>query len=94
MPKDKKTSKKAIIIGVVVGLVVIAGIFVGAFLYYSSMNHRYVSGRYSPNEIRGNFTLNNETLSQTSDFFSNNSNIQILQTYCQQNMIYCRYYLY
>jgi uncharacterized membrane protein YukC len=89
MPKKRKNSK-IIIIGIIVLAFVCAGT-VTYFLY--SHFHR------APNQMRfvrgyGNFTFNNETLSQTITFLNSNTNLQAMESYCQQsmNMIYCRFY--
>ncbi|MFZ1970686.1 MAG: hypothetical protein WAU65_00690 [Candidatus Nanoarchaeia archaeon] len=91
MPKGKKISKKMVIAIAIVGVVILIGSSFGIYLYLHDISHR--SSYYgSRGNFRGNFTFNNETLSQTSEFFNNNSDIQTLQSYCQGNMIYCRYY--
>lgn len=89
MPKEKKKSKGLMIAIIIASsiIVIIAASF-GVYLYLHEMsNHRFVSQRRS-----GNFSFNNETLSQTAEFFNNNTNLQTLQSYCQQNMPYCEYY--
>lgn len=90
MPKRKKISNKMIIGIVIAGVIIVIGASFGIYLYLHEINHNNYTG--NRRNFRGNFTFNNETLSQTSDFFNNNSDVQTMQSYCQQNMIYCRYY--
>jgi hypothetical protein len=87
MPQGKKISKKVIFAIVLVGIIIVIGSCIGIYVYITGINHQHF-----PSRGRGNFTFNNETLNQTSDYFNNNSDLQTVQAYCQQNMIYCRYY--
>lgn len=91
MPRNKKSSNKIIISMVIIGAIVVIGSSFGIYLYLHGTSHKQTFMRYGKN-FRGNFIFNNEILNQTSDLFNNNSNTQTTQSYCQQNMVYCRYY--
>ena len=89
MPKKKKNSK-IIIIGIIILVVVCAG----TFIYFSYSHFHKVSNQMRFHRGNGNFTFNNETLNQATSFFNNGTNLQDIESYCQQstNMLYCRYY--
>lgn len=95
MPNQKKVSKKKfIIIGILVLVVICAG--VTAYILYA---HFHNAKHFNPNnpssyQRRGNFTFNNATLNQVTSYLNNNTDTQGMISYCQQtiNMLYCRYY--
>jgi hypothetical protein len=88
-----KDRKDKIIIGlsVALGVVIIVSAGIIAYLLISNSQHR---GYANTDFARGNFSLNNETLSQTENLFSTASSQSDISSYCAQsgNMIYCRDY--
>ena len=93
MPNKKTSKKKFIIIGIIVLVVVCAGIT--AYIIYA---HSHNSRHFNPNnpsyQHRGNFTFDNASLAQVTSYLNSNTDTQAMASYCQQNinMLYCRYY--
>ena len=92
-----KDKKDRIILGLSVALGLVIIISAGTMIYLVSSNsvHRNYAGT-GTNFARGNFTLNNETLTQTESMFSTASSQSDINSYCAKsgNMVYCRYYCY
>lgn len=88
--KNKKSSKKTLLI---IGIIFIAIVIIAStsYLIYSSV-HKNSYHNQNFRQFR-NFTLDNETLNQTVNYFNNATDIQSMISYCQgMNMFYCRYY--
>jgi hypothetical protein len=88
MPKKEMHTKLIIVISLIALVVIASGITV-YFVYSNAHAH----GMYQRSFMRGNFTFNNETLTQTISIL-NTESINNINSYCQQgmNMFYCRYY--
>ena len=91
--KDKKDK---IILGLSIALGVIIILSAGTIIYLVSSNSTHRNIGAGTNFARDNFTLNNETLTQTENMFSTASSQSDINSYCAQsgNMIYCRDYCY
>ena len=87
MPKEKNNLNRMVIILMVTSIIAICAAATGFYLYFHEMNH-YSYPR------QNNFSLNNETLNQTEEFFNNSTDLQTIQSYCQQKqtIMYCEYY--
>jgi hypothetical protein len=90
MPNKKTSKKKFIIIGIIILVIICAGI-TAYIIYTNSHNARHFNSIY---QHRGNFTFDNATLIQVTSFLNSNTNTQSMISYCQQsiNILYCRYY--
>jgi len=88
-----KDKKDRIIVGLAIALGLVIIISAGTIIYLISSNsiHEFSGNN---NFMRGNFSLSNETLSQTENVFANAASQQDVDSYCAQNgnMIYCREY--
>lgn len=73
---------KGIIIGLVIGLAL--GAIAGYFLH-SNLNSNFIQGR-------GNFQIDENTKNEITSFFDSNPDSNEINSYCEQNRMYCAYY--
>ena len=73
---------KGIIIGLILGLIL--GTFAG-YIIHDSINRNFMQGR-------GNFQIDEKTKNEINSFFESTSDINEINSYCEQNRMYCSYY--
>jgi uncharacterized membrane-anchored protein YhcB (DUF1043 family) len=73
---------KGIIIGLIIGLAL--GAIAGYFL------HNYMNRNFM--QRRGDFQIDENTKNEITSFFESASDINEINSYCEQNRIYCAYY--
>ena len=92
-PNSMKDKKDRIILGLSISLGLVILISTGVIIYLISSNSINKFSN-SNNFMRGNFTFNNETLSQTESFFASATSQGQINSYCSQSgtILYCREY--
>ena len=73
---------KGIITGLILGL--IPGTFVG-YIIHNSINRNFM-------QVRGDFQIDKNTQNEIISFFESTSDINEINSYCEQNRMYCSYY--
>ncbi len=88
----KKSSGKRIF--VIAGIIALALVAAGStsYLIYSHVHSQSRFRQGGGNFSRGGFSLDNATIAQIENFFDSNPDNQSVQSYCQQNPMYCGYY--
>ena len=82
-----KDLKKGILIGIIIGLII--GV-VGGYFIYTDLIHGGTSRNFPGG--RGNFQISDASKAEVTSFFENTTDINSINSYCQQNRMNCAYY--
>ena len=78
--------KKGIMVGLISGLILGA---LAGYLLHNTIN-RGANNNFP--QGRGNFQIDEKTKNEITSFFQSTSDINQINTYCEQNRMYCFYY--
>ncbi len=73
---------KGLIIGIIIGLVFGGG---AGYLFHNNISRNFIQNK-------NNFQIDENTKNKIISFFDNTTDINSINSYCNQNMNYCLYY--